>query len=239
MDVTQAKAMKTRFIDTLIERGSPKRGIKNTEWILGHLLNKCEEVGIGEVNPKTLRIVTLHYMDVDIMDPSLSYGQATIRATVSRFWTFCNTGELLATTVIYPVNIPQRFKEPFMEFCDYVDSRQFASATKRSHKDLAMKALRYFEKKGVEDITGVTVEIVRSFVRDEFTGKGRSKLNDSSKARFFIDWLNVNGHIPCSADEAFPYGFGRRIGGKNIPSHYTPDEVRRTMAAVDRSTPIG
>lgn len=239
MDVDQAKHRLESYLQDLEGRRSSERLIANTRWIAGHVLDMHDELGFNKVTPKTLRLTTLRFMGVDIMDSASSYGQAMVRSTIARYWSYCNTGQVLAPTVIYPANSPEAFKDVFMDYCDYVDGRGNSPKTKRVMKCLAMQALRYFEQRGFERLRDLDRDTIRSFVKDTFTGKSRKKLNESNRARFFLDWLHANGHIQWSSGELFPYGFGRNVGGKNIPSYYTAEEISRTLAAVDRSTDAG
>lgn len=231
--------MLDKYIDVLESGKGSDALIGNTRWIVGHLLQRCEDLGVQEVNPKVLRATTIHYFGVDIADASTSHAQATIRSAVARYWSFCNTGEATYPSVLYPVNSPARFREVFCEFCDFIDSRQFTISTKRSHKDLAMGQLRYFEARGVEDLRDLTPEDFRSFVCDTYGDGKEYKVHDSCKAKSFIDWLSGKGVISFDSADAFPYGFGQRIPSRSIPSHYSADELKATFAAVDRTTAKG
>lgn len=239
MNVAQARRRLEDYIEAIERRGSHARLVDNTRWIVGNVLNKLEEDGHTEVAPKTLRMATLRHMGVDIMDAASSYGQATVRATIARYWSYCNTGEVLSPSVLYPLNAPAAFKEEFMEYCDYVDSRFNSPKTKVSKKSLAKRAFRHFAEAGIECAGEITKEALREYVRIEYSGEKGKGPTESSKFRFFLDWLHTAGHIPWSTDELFPYGFGRNIGGRGIPSYYSAEEIARTLAAVDRSTDIG
>lgn len=239
MDVAQAKALLDKYIDTLVANKAAERRIRNTRWIIGHILQKCEDLQIGEVNPKVLRMVTLHYMGVDISDPSKSYGQGMVRAAVARYWSFCNTGEATSPSVLYPLGAPDRFREVFCSFCDFLDTRDYAISTKRTQKEIAMAALRFFEQEGIEDLGQLEPEDYRRFVTAKFSKLKASRAQDSCKCKVFFDWLNAAGIVGFSSYDAFPYGFGRQTKGKHISSHYSADEIRATFAAVDRSTRKG
>lgn len=239
MDVAQAKAMLDKYIDTLAANKAAERMICNTRWIIGHILQKCEDLEIEEVNPKALRMVTLHYMGVDISDPSKSYGQGMVRAAVARYWSFCNTGEATSPSVLYPLGAPERFREIFCDFCDFLDTRDYTISTKRSHKEIAMAALRFFEQEGFEDLRRLEPEDYRRFVTARYGDLKPSRARDASKSKVFFDWLNGIGVVSFSSYDAFPYGFGRQTKGKHIASHYSVEEIRAVFAAVDRSTSKG
>lgn len=239
MDINQARIMHGRFVTAMREHGNKERGIVDTEWLIDHLLNKIEEVGIEDVVPRSLRDAALHYMGTDVMDRAETKTQATIKTAVSMYWAFCVTGEIVFKTTIYPTGVPDEFKGVFMGFCDFIGGRAVPSRSAQVKTNLMKQYLCYLHDRcGVADTHGIEIEHAHGFVRWYFLSR-RSGVRDSGRMAIVLDWLNTAGHTDFGSAEAFPYGYGRSMGGKTIPAYYTRDEVARLFAAVDRSTRTG
>lgn len=239
MDINQARIMHGRFVTAMREHGNKERGIVDTEWLIGHLLNKIEEVGIEDVVPRSLRDAALHYMGTDVMDRAETKTQATVKTAVSMYWAFCATGEIVFKTTLYPTGAPDELKYVLMGFCDFIYGRAVPSRSAQVRANYMKQFLCYLHDGfGIADIRDTEAEHAREFVRNYFLTR-KSGLSDSSKMAIVLDWLHNAGYTGFGSIDAFPYGYGRSIGAKRIPAYYTGEEVARLFAAVDRSTRTG
>lgn len=238
MDMKQAKVMHGRFIAAMRDHGSKERGIVDFDWLIGHLLDRMDDLGIDDVNPKTLRAAALHYMGTDVMDRATTKTQATIKTAVSSFWAYCVNGKIILKTTLYPKGVPDEFKLVFIDFCDFLGTQTMANRTAQMYKCVAKIAFCYFRGRGITDLHDVGIDDMREFVRSHFLPK-KNGIKETARIAMLIDWLNAAGHIGFSSADAFPYGYGRSVGGKRIPSYYTVDELQRIFSVVDRSTATG
>lgn len=238
MDIKQARLMHSRFVAAMRDKGSKERGVVDTEWLIGHLLDKMEGAGIPEVNPQSLRAAALHYMGTDVTERAKTKTQATVKTAVAMYWSYCANGKIVFKTTLYPTGVPEPFKRPFMEYCDHLAAMSCSYRSAQTAECLLKALFCWLHEEGVDDIRALDAGMAREFARCHFLPK-KEGMRAAGKMAKTLDWLNAAGYIGFGSAEAFPYGYGRAIGGAAIPSHYSPEEVKRVFSVVDRSTATG
>ena len=124
-------------------------------------------------------------------------------------------------------------------FRDYLlVERGLTAGTVRGYVDVVRPFVATRVRGDVVDVAGVTAADVTGFVLAACPGRavGSAKLIVCA-LRSLLRWLHLTGVIPVPLAAAVPSVAGWRLSG--LPKALEPGQLRRLLAAPDRSTPTG
>lgn len=135
---------------------------------------------------------------------------------------------------------PMPFNDVAPEFFEFlVEERGLRPATIELYRHYLDRFESYLEQIGVTSVSEISPTILSSFaVERSALGLSKSTLRDGAGVvRVFLRYLHRQGVVPADLSEAVGWPQVYRLS--TIPRSITWGEVNRTLAMVDRRTPVG
>lgn len=133
------------------------------------------------------------------------------------------------------------FPEPFKESVEsYIAYREKIGIIAKSIQVSRLYLSRFFAflgTKGISSLEGITVPIVLDFLKS-LSAFEKPTINTTMRAvRFYLKYCYENGFMQENIFPKLPNPHYNR--NSRLPSTYTEDEVRKTLATIDRGNPCG
>jgi integrase len=144
----------------------------------------------------------------------------------------------LARTVVPPTDwCPARFRPLRDDYLASCRRRGNAEATVVVKDRAASRFLAYLVEVGVDDLAALGVRDVSGFLLRQRGLRGKTVAAMRSCLVDFLDVLAAMGRTPCGlADRLPPH---RHVRHDSEPHLWTADEIRRTLAGIDRQSATG
>lgn len=118
--------------------------------------------------------------------------------------------------------------------------RDFASDnTVKTHKTTLHRLTEFLDSQGVRSASDITMEPLNAYMKMVLCNYSKEIVRHELRVmRRFMEFLHNIGELPTKLSDSLPQ---LRISGtpSHLPSTFTPEEVARLLASVDRSSPSG
>jgi site-specific recombinase XerD len=131
---------------------------------------------------------------------------------------------------------PRQFDKLFSAYLDKYRLTVSESTVNRVSIDLRMFA-NYLSNNNVKNFKNVTVNHIHGFIASIQPFSSKTKYDLLTRLRLICKYAYENGHN--AVDLSPVVSKMRFVKDKRLPSTYTPDEIERLIAAVDRGSPVG
>lgn len=133
-------------------------------------------------------------------------------------------------------SIPYGFQETVKTFLHQIENTM-SDTTYRQYRSHIESFVAFLDSQEKTSFTDLTPEIIKVYWGTRSYLKNTSREYDAYVLRKLFDYLYENGICSIDFSVFVPNIKGNHKG--SIPSFYTPEELTKVLAAVDRSGPIG
>jgi site-specific recombinase XerD len=210
--------------------------VKTIGYTLNQLLKFCENKGENRFNVELgQRFIEEHYNVTPETNPR---NISTARRVMDMLSSYQQVG------IIFPRRrkhyiFPDQFVKQINDY--YADMhRNFASDSTIKRHTISLRRLTLFlDGENVRSVSDITRESLNDYIKIVLCNFGKGTLlTELGILRHFLGFLYTNGDLPVNLSASLPKHRLSRIPS-NLPSTFTPEEVGRILASVDRSSPLG
>jgi integrase len=133
---------------------------------------------------------------------------------------------------------PHDFEEIYKVYQFFLISQNYSKNTIATRLSRIDVFFRYLEDQNILHLEGISPQIILeflTFLQKNYSSAGRSNVLFTLRA--FLSCPSLSTHLPASLSKVIPVI--RTNKQERLPSFYSPEEVKRILGAVDRSSPQG
>jgi site-specific recombinase XerD len=176
-----------------------------------------------------------HY-HIEPYDRKLSTFKSITRRAVMLLLEYQISGGIAKRNLMRDHSFPEGFTEAGSGYIQYLASKlSLSEGTIRNHRKALEYAFNYLKVNDVPSISDVTITHINQYLKT-FAGCTKSYISAQVYIlnRFFAYALH-QGYTAIS----FSFPEVSVYQDRKVPEYYTPDEIKRLLAAVDRANPRG
>jgi len=166
-----------------------------------------------------------------------TYYHKNLILTMRRLSDFQACGKLYTRKIrVKPQQHPEAIKRLLDEFYMQYARKVVPHTLERAKHDIE-KFANYLDNEGITDFRVVTLSIIHGFILS-LSGYSPKTITDTlSRIRFLCKFAFEHGYH--NEDMSVRISKTRIVANRYVPTTYTPDEIERLLAAVDRGSPAG
>lgn len=134
---------------------------------------------------------------------------------------------------------PAQFTESVDAYFGKMCKDFMSDNTVKTHKTTLHRLTEFLDGQGVQSVNGITLDSLNSYIKMVLCNYSKNIVrHELGVMRRFLNYLHTRGDLPKDLSACLPK---MRISSTptHLPSTFSPEEVERLLASVDRSSPSG
>lgn len=136
-----------------------------------------------------------------------------------------------------PISLNAYYDAVFKHYCEYLNGAELSASTAGHYKSISTVFMDCLAQRRVSDVNGITMEICNGYLKTQAGYSFKTVEQNVCGLRHFLRYLRCAGLI--SDDFAEKIHMPPVSKSTKLPSACTADELKRMIAAIDRSSPVG